>query len=45
MLVAALLSVGIWPLRHRQLHWWAFGGAVLSTLLVDGLFWIAATNA
>lgn len=45
MLVGVLLGVGIWPLRHRQLHWWAFGGAVLSTLLVDGLFWIAAMNA
>jgi hypothetical protein len=27
--------------RHG-LHWWAFSGAVLSTLLVDGLFWLAA---
>ncbi|MBD2090401.1 DUF3120 domain-containing protein [Microcoleus sp. FACHB-1515] len=45
MLVGMLLGVGILPLRHRQLHWWAFGGSVLSTLLVDGLFWIAAMNA
>jgi hypothetical protein len=45
ILVAALLIVGSLPLRSRDLHWWAFGGAVLSTLLVDGLFWIAATIA
>lgn len=40
-----LLTCGILPLRHQQLHWWAFGGAVLSTILVDGLFWIAAASA
>jgi hypothetical protein len=44
LLVAVLLLVGGLPLRATQLHWWAFGGAVLSTLLVDGLFWIAATT-
>ncbi|MFM6062253.1 MAG: DUF3120 domain-containing protein, partial [Microcystis panniformis] len=26
-------------------HWWAFSGAVLSTILVDGLFWITASLA
>src|SRR6476469_6893616 len=26
-------------------HWWAFGGAVLSTILVDGLFWLVASAA
>lgn len=41
-LIAVLLAVGIAPLRSTQLHWWAFGGAVLSTLLVDGLFWLGA---
>lgn len=40
-----LLSVGILPLRKTQLHWWAFGGAVLSTILVDVLFWLAAIAA
>jgi hypothetical protein len=44
-LVAILLAVGWLPLRSQQLHWWVFGGAVLSTILVDGLFWIAATSA
>lgn len=45
VLVITLLSVGCWPLRSPQLHWWAFSGAVLSTILVDGLFWLAATVA
>lgn len=44
-LVGILLLLGCFPLRSPQLHWRAFGGAVLSTLLVDGLFWIAATIA
>jgi hypothetical protein len=42
VLLAVLLSFGLVPLKSKQLHWWAFGGAVLSTILVDGLFWIAA---
>lgn len=41
-LIGVLLLVGLVPLRSSQLHWWAFGGAVLSTLLVDGLFWLGA---
>ncbi|MDX2213287.1 MAG: DUF3120 domain-containing protein [Oculatellaceae cyanobacterium bins.114] len=44
-LVTILLVVGYLPLRSSQLHWWAFGGAVLSTIFVDGLFWFAATIA
>ncbi len=40
-----LLTVGILPLRYQQLHWWAFSGAVLSTILVDSLFWLAAAAA
>lgn len=44
-LVGILLVLGCLPLVSGQLHWRAFGGAVLSTLLVDGLFWIAATLA
>lgn len=43
VLIAVLLIVGLWGLRDRQLHWLAFSGAVLSTLLVDGLFWLAAS--
>lgn len=44
-LVGILLCVGGLSLRSPQLHRWAFGGAVLSTILVDGLFWFAATLA
>lgn len=45
VLVAILLVVGLSALRSRTLHWWAFGGAVLSTILVDSLFWLAASMA
>ncbi len=45
ILATALLTFGILPLRNQQLHWWAFSGAVLSTILVDSLFWIAAASA
>lgn len=45
VLLTILLIAGIIPLRSKQLYWWAFGGAVLSTILVDSLFWIAAVNA
>ena len=34
LLVATFVSIG----TSRQLAWWAFGGAVFSTLIVDGLF-------
>lgn len=37
-----LMGITLWALRSQQLHWWAFGGAVFSTLLVDGLFWVSA---
>ncbi|MGV2828466.1 DUF3120 domain-containing protein [Myxosarcina sp. GI1(2024)] len=42
VLVNILLLVGFWSLKQKELHWWAFSGAVLSTILVDSLFWIAA---
>ncbi len=41
--VATLLLVGMGSLAKRQLAWWAFSGAVLSTIFVDGLFWVAAS--
>lgn len=44
-LLIVLLVVGGIPLSSKQLHWWTFGGAVLSTIFVDGLFWFAATTA
>jgi hypothetical protein len=45
ILVSLLLGVGLWSLAKKQLQWWAFGGAVLSTILVDSLFWLAASLA
>jgi hypothetical protein len=42
VLVNILLAVSWWSLKKMELHWWAFAGAVLSTILVDSLFWIAA---
>jgi hypothetical protein len=45
VLIAVLLTVGLISLRDRTLHWRAFSGAVFSTLLVDGLFWLAASAA
>ncbi|NEO99924.1 MAG: DUF3120 domain-containing protein [Symploca sp. SIO2E9] len=43
VLVSTLMFVGIWSLARGGLHWWAFSGAVLSTILVDGLFWLVAS--
>ncbi|HIK44885.1 MAG TPA: DUF3120 domain-containing protein [Leptolyngbyaceae cyanobacterium M65_K2018_010] len=41
LLVATAVALS----TSRQLAWWAFGGAVLSTLIVDGLFFITAILA
>lgn len=38
LIAIALLTVGILPLQSRQPCWWAFSGAVLSTLVVDLVF-------
>ncbi len=45
VLIGTLLVVGLWALKREQLYWWAFSGAVLSTILVDSLFWVAASMA
>ncbi|MEA5498938.1 DUF3120 domain-containing protein [Limnoraphis robusta Tam1] len=45
VLVMLLLGVGLLPLQSKQLHKWVFSGAVLSTILVDSLFLIAACAA
>ncbi len=45
ILALVLLTVGILPLARKQRHWYAFGGAVLSTILVDSLFLLAAIAA
>jgi hypothetical protein len=41
LLIATFISIG----TSRQLAWWAFGGAVFSTLIVDGLFFLTAALA
>lgn len=44
LVLGGLLTLGLVPLRSRQLHHWAFSGAILSTVMVDGLFlWFAIT--
>lgn len=45
VLSLVLLTVGLMPLRSAKLEAWAFGGAVLSTILVDSLFALAALFA
>ncbi len=45
ILAVVLLSVGVLPLVKQQQHWYAFSGAVLSTILVDSLFLLAAVAA
>lgn len=45
ILASLLLALSLLPLASQKIHWWAFGGAVVSTLLVDGLFWVAACFA
>lgn len=44
-LALVLLAVGLLPLGIKQRHWYAFSGAVLSTILVDSLFLLAAVIA
>lgn len=41
LLVACLVSM----ITSRQLTWWAFSGALFSTLIVDGLFFLTAMFA
>ncbi|MGL5034763.1 MAG: DUF3120 domain-containing protein, partial [Microcystaceae cyanobacterium] len=45
ILVSLLFGLGAWGLQKKQTHWWAFSGAVLSTILVDSLFWLVALLA
>ncbi len=45
IIATVLLIVGILPLKNKQRHWYAFSGAVLSTILVDCLFFLAALSA
>ncbi|MBW4668581.1 MAG: DUF3120 domain-containing protein [Cyanomargarita calcarea GSE-NOS-MK-12-04C] len=45
VLLIVLLTVGVLALAKPSRHWYAFGGAVLSTILVDSLFLLAACLA
>ena len=45
VLLSLLVMLGTIPLRSRSVRWWAFSGAILSTILVDSLFFIAAILA
>nr|WP_244997515.1 DUF3120 domain-containing protein [Richelia sinica] len=45
ILTLILMSMGIVALANKQHHWYAFGGAVLSTILVDSLFLLLAAIA
>ncbi|MGF1459363.1 MAG: DUF3120 domain-containing protein [Leptolyngbyaceae cyanobacterium] len=42
LMAIILLVVGVVPLQSKQPCWWAFSGAVLSTLIVDLLFFASA---
>ena len=45
VLVVLLIGLGSWALKQKTSPWQAFAGAILSTILVDGLFWVAAIMA
>ncbi len=45
LVVFLLVATGVAMTTSRQLAWWAFAGAVFSTLIVDGLFFLTATLA
>ncbi len=45
ILLTALVVMGILSIRSTKVHWWAFSGAILSTILVDALFLAAAIFA
>lgn len=45
MLLCILLTTGIQSLKQSNLSQWAFSGAILSTILVDSLFWLVAAIA
>jgi hypothetical protein len=45
LVIFLLVATAIALTTSRQLAWWAFGGAVFSTLVVDGLFFLTAALA
>jgi hypothetical protein len=42
-LVSLLLGLGILCLSSKKTHWYAFSGAILTTIVVDSLFLVLAT--
>lgn len=42
VLLTLLVMLGTIPMRSTSTKWWAFSGAILSTILVDSLFFVAA---
>ncbi|MEO0349655.1 MAG: DUF3120 domain-containing protein [Cyanobacteria bacterium P01_A01_bin.15] len=44
-MLCILVTIGALSIKANQAHWWAFSGAVLSTILVDALFLLAAVLA
>ena len=45
IMLCTLVTIGGLSIKSNQSHWWAFSGAVLSTILVDALFLLAAILA
>ena len=45
VLLSLLVLLGTVPMQSPDPKWWAFSGAVLSTILVDSLFFVAAVLA
>jgi hypothetical protein len=45
LLLGLLISISVWAFRTPKAHRWVFGGAVLGTILVDGLFLCAALGS
>lgn len=45
VLLSLLIMLGTIPMRASSTKWWAFSGAILSTILVDSLFLVAAILA
>ena len=45
VLLGILVLVGTLAIKSNKTHWWAFAGAVLSTILVDALFLVTAILA
>jgi hypothetical protein len=45
LLLVLLILLGVFPLSFEKSYWWAFAGAILSTILVDALFFASALFA